>query len=76
MIIHYQWTVERKSKGAQVFTLEVNACGKMDWRMMQDGEQCTNDYKRATCPKCLAKINARLQAGERIYYLSLSSQGK
>ena len=69
-IVHYEWKVERQSKGAGGQHLEVNICGKMAWRMIQDGEQYTNNPTDATCPICIAKIEARKQAGKSIYGMS------
>ena len=69
-IIHYEWEVERKSKGAGGQHLQVNICGKMDWRMMQDGEFYTTNPMKATCPKCIAKIEERKQSGQSIHYKS------
>ena len=69
-VIHYEWEVERKSKGAGGQQLELNICGKVSWRMIQDGELYTNTPTEATCPKCIAKIEERKQSGKSIYSMS------
>ena len=69
-IIHYEWRVERKSKGDGGQHLELNICGKLAWRMMQDGEFFSGSPSHATCPKCIAKIEERKQSGKTIYYKS------
>ena len=67
VMVHYKWEVERKSKGAGSQHLEVNICGKMDWRMIRDGEQFSNSPSDTTCPICIERTEEGRQAGKSIY---------
>ncbi len=39
-------------------------------RLIESGEFYTNSPTKATCPKCLAKIEERKSAGKSIYSMS------